>query len=263
MTTPIGIVGPRGRMGAALMQLVSVEPDLLAVPVVRLAGEAGRTIDQLGAADCWVLIDFSHRDSVQRHAAWVARHGIAWVLGTTGLDADDQAAVQAASQRTLVFQASNFSLGVALLTELAERAARVLGVQADVEIAEVHHRHKKDAPSGTALSLGRAIAAMAGLQRGGATPRAGIQTRAAQRATANLARCWRRTASAWHVSSPPGGARRPAHGRSFSTSVRTPVDDAAQRPGVSWISNSLGQSLPVTNSRLRAAGPSPIMMSIW
>jgi 4-hydroxy-tetrahydrodipicolinate reductase len=161
-TLPLGIVGPRGRMGTALVQLASAEADLAVVPVVRPGRGEGRLLVSLGRSEVAALIDFSHHDTVAEHADWVARHGVAWVLGTTGLSPVDQAAVNAASERTLVFQAANFSLGVALLTELAERAAKVLGVQADVEIAEVHHRHKKDAPSGTALALGRAIAAARG-----------------------------------------------------------------------------------------------------
>ena len=156
MELVVGIVGPRGRMGNALVQLAG-DDGLKVLPIVRAGGSGGQPLGELDGNACRVVIDFSHRDTVATHAAWVARHQVAWVLGTTGLEPGDQAAVRAAADRTLVFQASNFSLGVALLTELAERAARVLGVQADVEISEVHHHHKKDAPSGTALVLRDAV----------------------------------------------------------------------------------------------------------
>jgi len=83
---------------------------------------------------------------------------VAWVLGTTGLTADDDIAVAIAAKHTVIFQASNFSIGVALLADLSARAARVLGTDADVEIVESPHHHKRDAPSGTALTLGKAVA---------------------------------------------------------------------------------------------------------
>ncbi len=155
----LGIVGPTGRMGLALLQLAETEPDLAVTARIVQPGEPnGVLLAGLSRADLDVLIDFSHREAVLSHAAWAARHGVAWVLGTTGLTAEDQRAVDAAALRTLVFQAANFSLGVALMIDLAARAARVLGLQADVEVTEVHHNQKRDAPSGTALAIARGIA---------------------------------------------------------------------------------------------------------
>lgn len=160
----IAVLGPEGRMGAALCTLVAADRGLVLVARVQPPEVAGLHLDALDAATVDVLIDFTHREAVADHAAWATRHRVAWVLGTTGLTPADQALVDAAAQATVVFQASNFSLGVALLADLAARAARVLGLQADVEILETHHHSKRDAPSGTAVTLGRAVAEARGQQ---------------------------------------------------------------------------------------------------
>jgi 4-hydroxy-tetrahydrodipicolinate reductase len=159
MTSPLrlGIVGPHGRMGASLVQLAGTQADLLVAATIVQPGEPGG-VTLAAAPPLDVLIDFSHREAVQTHATWVAEQGVAWVLGTTGLTDEDQRAVDVAAQHALVFQAANFSIGVALLIDLAARAAKILGIDADIEISEVHHRHKRDAPSGTALAIGRAVA---------------------------------------------------------------------------------------------------------
>lgn len=162
----IGVVGPTGRMGQKVCALVEAAPDLVLACCVGVEGEpTGQTIGAVDAAmgrgdlaPIDVLIDFSHRSAIAAHGAFCARHGVAWILGTTGLEATDEVAVAAASGQTLVFQAANFSIGVALLLDLAARAARVLGVEADVEIVESHHHHKVDAPSGTALAIAKAVA---------------------------------------------------------------------------------------------------------
>jgi 4-hydroxy-tetrahydrodipicolinate reductase len=106
------------------------------------------------------VIDFTHPDTIARHAAAFASAGCAWILGTTGFDALAQSAVDAASNRIAVVQAANFSPGVNLVLAIAERLARALPPEEyDAEIIEMHHRQKVDAPSGTALALGRAVAA--------------------------------------------------------------------------------------------------------
>lgn len=165
--TRLAIVGPAGRMGAALVALAQADAHAEVVAQVMPADRAlwpaggfpgGVTLAEVDPSGVDVLIDFSHREAVAAHAAWCGQHGVAWVLGTTGLTAADDAAVAAAAERCVVFQASNFSLGVALLTDLAARAARILGLEADIEVVESHHHHKRDAPSGTALSLARAVA---------------------------------------------------------------------------------------------------------
>ena len=105
-----------------------------------------------------VLIDFTHASAVQATAAAVSAGGAAWVLGTTGLSAEDLAAVRRAASEVPVVQAANFSPGVNLVLALAERMAAALPAdEYDAEIVEMHHRHKADAPSGTALAFGEAV----------------------------------------------------------------------------------------------------------
>ena len=154
----IGIAGIGGRIGSLL-------PDLIAAAGHTLAGGIGRPsantpmIDDL-AARSDVVIDFSDAASTARHAASLARARTAWVLGTTGFDAACQAAIDTAAATIPIVQAANFSLGANLLIELARVAAQPLpDADYDAEILETPHRHKRDAPSGTALAIGRAVAA--------------------------------------------------------------------------------------------------------
>lgn len=159
MTTRIGIAGIGGRMG----QLVAEEAVAAGFIVVGGIGRAPGTgmfadIAALAAA-ADVVVDFTHASTALAHAAAVAEAGCAWVLGTTGLDADQQAAVAAAGRRTAVVHAPNYSPGVVLLTALAEQLGAALPADSyDAEIVEMHHRQKVDAPSGTAVALGRAVA---------------------------------------------------------------------------------------------------------
>jgi 4-hydroxy-tetrahydrodipicolinate reductase len=105
------------------------------------------------------VVDFTHAAAAQPHAAAVAQAGTAWVLGTSGLSAADEAAVAAAAQRIAVVYAANFSPGVNLVLALAERMGAALPAETyDAEIMEMHHRQKVDAPSGTAIGIGRAVA---------------------------------------------------------------------------------------------------------
>lgn len=162
MNTPplrLVVVAPNGRMGAAVCELAAADPGLQTVARVIPPGESGGVLlADVHGAQVDVMIDFSHREAIAAHAAWCAEQGVALVLGTTGANAADRAAIAAASRRIVVFEASNFSIGIALLADLSARAARVLGLAADVEIVESHHHHKRDAPSGTALTLGQAVA---------------------------------------------------------------------------------------------------------
>jgi 4-hydroxy-tetrahydrodipicolinate reductase len=124
---------------------------------------SGETLDALAAASD-VVIDFTRASAVQAHAEALAQAGTAWVLGTSGLSAADEAAVAAAAARIPVVYAANFSAGVTLVLALAERMAAALPpAQYDAEILEMHHRQKVDAPSGTAIALGRAVAAGRGV----------------------------------------------------------------------------------------------------
>lgn len=108
---------------------------------------------------CDLVIDFTHAGTARSHAAVLAEAGTGWVLGTSGLSASDEAAVEAAAGRVAVVYAANFSAGVTLVLALAERMAAALPASAyDAEIVEMHHRQKVDAPSGTAIGIGRAVA---------------------------------------------------------------------------------------------------------
>ncbi|HQT68057.1 MAG: 4-hydroxy-tetrahydrodipicolinate reductase [Rhodospirillales bacterium 20-60-12] len=151
----IGVAGVTGRVGLMLVEVLGTS----------FAGGIGRGGDLAGlAARCDVVIDFTHADAVAGHAAVLTEAGIGWVLGTTGLTAADEAAVAAAAQRIGVVFAANFSPGVALVIALAERMAAALpAADYDAEILEMHHRQKVDAPSGTALAIGRAVAAGRGV----------------------------------------------------------------------------------------------------
>lgn len=120
-----------------------------------LAGAAGEAPD--------VMIDFSSPAATAAHLAACARAGVAALVGTTGLGADVEAAARSAAARVPVLIAANTSLGVNLLTELVRAAARALPAEFDIEILDAHHRAKVDAPSGTALALGRAAAAGRGI----------------------------------------------------------------------------------------------------
>jgi len=129
-----------------------------------LVGGIGRPgsggLDLSGLADnCDVIIDFTHAATARTNAATMAESGKAWVLGSSGLSAADEAAVAVAAQSIPVVYASNFSAGVNLVLALCERMGAALPAeQYDAEIMEMHHRQKVDAPSGTAVGMGRAVA---------------------------------------------------------------------------------------------------------
>jgi len=172
----IGIVGCAGRMGGMLVAEVlgrdgcelaggSEVPGSEAVgkDVAALAGfdAAGILItDDANAmfAHVDVVVDFTLPQATIENARLAALHGAALVIGTTGLNADQQAAVDAAAAKVAVVQAANMSVGINLLLGLTAQVAAILGEEYDIEIVEMHHRHKVDAPSGTALALGQAAA---------------------------------------------------------------------------------------------------------
>lgn len=150
--TKIGIIGSAGRMGQAL---------------VVAAGEVGLTvaggIDQGGdpralADSCDVLIDFSSPKALLANLGAAVAAGKPILVGTTGLEDDHLQAVDDAAHHVAVLQTGNTSLGVTLLAKLVRDAARALGDDWDIEIVEMHHRMKVDAPSGTAKLLGKAAA---------------------------------------------------------------------------------------------------------
>jgi 4-hydroxy-tetrahydrodipicolinate reductase len=137
----ISLFAPNGRMGRAIAAAVADDP--------------GFALDE-DHGD--VLVDFSAPAALQASLDRAVSAGVPILIGTTGLDELAEQRIVAAAKTVAVLRAANTSLGVALLAELVERAARVLGPQWDIEIAETHHRHKADAPSGTALMLGEAAA---------------------------------------------------------------------------------------------------------
>jgi 4-hydroxy-tetrahydrodipicolinate reductase len=137
----IALVAPNGRMGKAIATAIAESPGF-------------ELVDD--GAD--VLIDFSAPAALQESLERATREGIAILIGTTGLDSSADRQIAEAAKQIPVLRAANTSLGVAVLSSLVEQAARALGPDWDIEILEMHHRHKADAPSGTALALGEAAA---------------------------------------------------------------------------------------------------------
>lgn len=111
---------------------------------------------------CDVLIDFTSIEASLRHVSACREHGVALVLGTTGFGADGLRTIEEAAGHIPLCRSSNFSTGVNLCFKLLADAARALGDSVDIEIIEAHHRHKLDAPSGTALSMGEVVAGALG-----------------------------------------------------------------------------------------------------
>ena len=151
--TRIGILGASGRMGRAIAGLLGGSGE------ARLGGRAGRGDDPVAlAAGCDVLADFTTPDALKANLDAAVASGKPIVIGTTGLGPEHHDAIDRAARTVAVLQSANLSLGVNLLAFLVREAASRLGEDWDVEIAEMHHRHKVDAPSGTALLLGAAAA---------------------------------------------------------------------------------------------------------
>ncbi len=172
----IGIVGAAGRMGLALTRAVAERETCRLVAATERPGHGalGADIGALagldalgvalgddpsalfGAADA--VLDFTTPAATANHGALAAGSGTVFVTGTTGLDKAHQDAIDQAARSVAVVQAPNFSVAVNLAMALVEQTARVLDEDFDIEVVEMHHRHKVDAPSGTALGLGRAAA---------------------------------------------------------------------------------------------------------
>lgn len=178
--TNIAVIGAGGRMGKALVETIAAtdgvqltgalenpQSSLIGVDAGELAGIGRNNISLVAsldeiADDFDVLIDFSIPAVTAANAAFCAAQGKKIVIGTTGLDEAQLQSVTKASQSNAICMASNYATGVNLCFKLAELAASVLGDEVDVEISEAHHRHKIDAPSGTALSLGESVAGALG-----------------------------------------------------------------------------------------------------
>jgi len=173
----VAIIGASGRMGAALIDSIRSFENLKLVAAVEQPGHLDVGKDSGSVSGCApngvsitddtaaaviaadVVIDFTFHSVVPDTAALIRKHRKAYVLGTTGLTNDELVVVEAAATAAPVMMAPNMSLGVNLLLSLVKQAAAVLDVGYDAEIVEMHHRHKRDAPSGTALALAKAVAA--------------------------------------------------------------------------------------------------------
>jgi len=185
MPTPtrIAVLGAGGKMGRAIIRVVALTPGAVLTAATERPGQAGvgqdagtlagtatlgvavqDTLPAPGAADVW--IDFSVPAASVAAARAGADAKAALVIGTTGLGPAERAELESAARRTPIVFAPNMSVGVNLLFKLVADAARALGPTYDMEIVETHHRAKRDAPSGTALGLARALAEAAGRDLG-------------------------------------------------------------------------------------------------
>lgn len=177
----IAVLGAAGRMGQALTRVLAETPGCIVAGGIEAKGSPaiGRDIGEVaGLAPLDVAItddplpvfahvdgvlDFTTPESTVAFAALAAQARIVHVIGTTGFTPDDEAKIAAAAQHASIVKAGNMSLGVNLLERLTTRVAQALGPEFDIEIVEMHHRLKRDAPSGTALMLGQAAASGRGV----------------------------------------------------------------------------------------------------
>jgi 4-hydroxy-tetrahydrodipicolinate reductase len=171
----IAVAGASGRMGRMLIEAIRNAPDATLAGALDVAGAPGIGSDAAGflGEDCGVLItdsldqalndadfliDFTRPEGTLKHLAYCAEHGIKVIIGTTGFDDAGKAAIAEAARHTAVVFAPNMSVGVNVTMKLLEMAARSFAEGYDIEIVEAHHRHKVDAPSGTALQMGEVVA---------------------------------------------------------------------------------------------------------
>ena len=159
----IGVAGITGRVGQLVANEITAAGAALSGGIARHREHEARgplctSIADLAAASD-VVVDFTQSGTVRDHAAALMTTRTGWVLGSTGLSAEDQAEVEAAARFIAIVQAANFSPGMNLILALAEQLGAALRADTyDAEIWEMHHRQKEDAPSGTALALGAAVA---------------------------------------------------------------------------------------------------------
>ena len=173
----IGIVGCAGRMGRMLIGEVLAADGCRLIGAIERAGSdavgrdaatlAGRKAIGVSVGDdplalfatAQAVIDFTSPDATAGFAELAAQDKVVHVIGTTGFGREHEAAIERAARHTPIIRAANMSLGVNLLVDLVRQVTAALDERFDIEIVEMHHRHKKDAPSGTALALGEAAAA--------------------------------------------------------------------------------------------------------
>ncbi len=171
----IAVAGASGRMGRMLIEAIAADPDAQLAGALDIAGSpsigtdagaflgkpAGVAIESdlaKGLAHSQYLIDFTRPEGTLKHLNYCAQHGIKMIIGTTGFDDAGKAAIEAAAKKTAIVFAPNMSVGVNVTMKLLELAAKSFSHGYDIEIIEAHHRHKVDAPSGTALKMGEVIA---------------------------------------------------------------------------------------------------------
>lgn len=157
--TKIHMIGAQGRMGKTIIGLADADP------AFAVSGQVDVGDDLFaGLAECDAVIDFSHHSIGLEVAQRTAEAGKALVIGTTGHDPETRKQILDLSDRVPLILASNYAVGVNTLFHLTRQAAEILGEAYDVEIVEMHHKHKKDAPSGTARTLGEAICEARGVR---------------------------------------------------------------------------------------------------
>lgn len=171
----IAIAGASGRMGRMLIEAVQTADDAVLSGALDVAGSPSIGNDAAafqgatsgvhitsdlatGLKDAEFLIDFTRPEGTLKHLEYCAEHGIKMIIGTTGFDEAGKIAIVAAARKTAVVFAPNMSVGVNVMMKLLEMAAKSFAEGYDIEIIEAHHRHKVDAPSGTALQMGEVIA---------------------------------------------------------------------------------------------------------
>ncbi len=142
----IGVLGSTGRMGSTILKLLEQDDTCV----------ISSSADVFAVSD--VIIDFTNPAITNAHVKLAVEHKVPIVIGTTGLTEDQKNNLIIASKNIPIIWAANTSFGIAILSNLVEEVARLLDISFDIEINETHHRHKVDAPSGTALSLGEAAA---------------------------------------------------------------------------------------------------------
>ena len=171
----VAVAGAGGRMGRTLIDAVLADRDLALAAALDAAGSpalgqpAGklRIGSDLGAlAGAEVLVDFTRPEGTLSHLAACLQHGTPMVIGTTGFSDVQKARIAEGARRLPIVFSPNFAIGVNVVFRLAQTAAAALGDAYDVEIVEAHHRHKVDAPSGTALKLGELVAGALGRDLG-------------------------------------------------------------------------------------------------
>jgi len=156
-TIRYAIAGARGRMGKTLIEAVQAAPDAVLAAAFDIDDDPEAALAQ---ADC--LIDFTRPDGTMKHLEICRRRGVHMVIGTTGFTPEQKQRIAAVAEEIPIVFAPNMAVGVNAVFKLLDVAARILNEGFDVEIIEAHHRHKVDAPSGTALRMGEIVAAALG-----------------------------------------------------------------------------------------------------